>query len=251
MSLEDRALDVVDSLMSFLPYARPSNVALAQSRIVAHRGAWGEGFPENTMAAFTRAWQLGVHAVEMDLRWSQDGQVFVHHDPTLTRVLGRPEALADLPSARLEQWGVNSLEEVLAAAPRDRELFLELKGPPNPEKAQRLREILQRHGPERIWLMGFDLNPWLAMPFPGVRWASIGRRARVENTAKVQMITGHYLLTTRGDVRRAQDAGILVGTGFINNLPTFYRELHRGVRYVFTNRPEILLRLQETYHVSR
>ncbi|WP_300540863.1 glycerophosphodiester phosphodiesterase family protein, partial [uncultured Nocardioides sp.] len=51
---------------------------------VAHRGASGSGLaPENTLAAFERAIQLGVDAVEIDVRATRDGVVVVMHDPTI------------------------------------------------------------------------------------------------------------------------------------------------------------------------
>ena len=43
---------------------------------IAHRGASGSGLaPENTLAAFEQAIQLGVDAVELDVRATRDGVV--------------------------------------------------------------------------------------------------------------------------------------------------------------------------------
>ena len=53
-------------------------------QIVAHRGA-SLTAPENTMAAFTRAMQLGAHAIEFDVQPTADGQLVVIHDVTLDR----------------------------------------------------------------------------------------------------------------------------------------------------------------------
>lgn len=41
-------------------------------KIVAHRGAMADR-PENTMAAFQRAYELGADIIEIDLRTSSDG----------------------------------------------------------------------------------------------------------------------------------------------------------------------------------
>jgi len=48
-------------------------------KIVAHRGAMSER-PENTMSAFQRAVELGADIMEIDLRTSKDGQLFILHD---------------------------------------------------------------------------------------------------------------------------------------------------------------------------
>jgi len=52
--------------------------------IVAHRGAAGER-PENTLPAFARAVEQGAGAVEVDVRMSCDGRLFVLHDEKLER----------------------------------------------------------------------------------------------------------------------------------------------------------------------
>ena len=56
--------------------------------VIGHRGAAGLA-PENTLAAFTRAWKICVDAVELDVQLSADGEVVVHHDyrlkPEITR----------------------------------------------------------------------------------------------------------------------------------------------------------------------
>lgn len=49
--------------------------------VIAHRGAWGPGVPENSLAAFERAIELGCDMVELDVRRGADGSLVVAHDP--------------------------------------------------------------------------------------------------------------------------------------------------------------------------
>jgi len=51
---------------------------------IAHRGASGTA-PENTLAAFKKAIEIGVDAVELDLHGTVDGEVVVIHDTSLDR----------------------------------------------------------------------------------------------------------------------------------------------------------------------
>lgn len=51
---------------------------------IAHRGASGSA-PENTLAAFKKAIEIGVDAVELDLHGTADGEVVVIHDSSLDR----------------------------------------------------------------------------------------------------------------------------------------------------------------------
>lgn len=57
--------------------------------VQGHRGARGLA-PENTLAAFSRAMELGVDVLELDCVLSKDGDVMVHHDirlnPEITRI---------------------------------------------------------------------------------------------------------------------------------------------------------------------
>ncbi len=50
--------------------------------IQGHRGARGLA-PENTLAGFARALDIGVDTLELDVALTRDGVVVVHHDPTL------------------------------------------------------------------------------------------------------------------------------------------------------------------------
>jgi glycerophosphoryl diester phosphodiesterase len=52
--------------------------------VVAHRGACQQA-PENTLAAFRRAIELGAQAIELDTKLTADGHAIVLHDPTLDR----------------------------------------------------------------------------------------------------------------------------------------------------------------------
>lgn len=88
--------------------------------VIGHRGAAGLA-PENTLAAFSRALNVGVDAVELDVQLSKDGVVIVYHDfrlkPEITRTsegkwLGRRKRLPikDLTLAELKQYDVGRLK---------------------------------------------------------------------------------------------------------------------------------------------
>lgn len=69
--------------------------------IVAHRGAMSER-PENTMAAFERAVELGADVIELDVRRSADGRLFLMHDATLDRTTNGSGPAAE---HTFEEWG--------------------------------------------------------------------------------------------------------------------------------------------------
>jgi glycerophosphoryl diester phosphodiesterase len=52
--------------------------------LIAHRGASSYA-PENTIAAFDKAYELGARSIELDVMMCADGGLFVFHDATLER----------------------------------------------------------------------------------------------------------------------------------------------------------------------
>ena len=83
-----------------------------------HRGARGL-YPENTLAGFRAAAQLGVPTMEMDVGTTRDGAVVVHHDPRLNQDTTRDGAgrwldgagplLRELTLAQLHEYDVGRL----------------------------------------------------------------------------------------------------------------------------------------------
>lgn len=86
---------------------------------VAHRGGIVPGYPENTLAAFRHAIELGVDAIEIDPRGTKDGEIVIMHDATVDRTTngrGRVEDLALRELKALDAGGgerVPTYEEVL------------------------------------------------------------------------------------------------------------------------------------------
>lgn len=102
---------------------------------IAHRGAKRE-FPENTLAAFQRAFQRGADAIELDVHATRDGVVVVHHDPKI-RLGGRWSRAAsivelewdELRAVRLApEIGIPTLDDVLAVVPSSAAVYVEIKG---------------------------------------------------------------------------------------------------------------------------
>jgi glycerophosphoryl diester phosphodiesterase len=94
---------------------------------IAHRGAKRE-FPENTLASFRRAFELGADAVELDVHSTRDRVVVVHHDPTLTKT---GPAIKDLSWPELEDCVdglIPTLRSVLEAISASATVYVEIKG---------------------------------------------------------------------------------------------------------------------------
>ncbi|MDB4458385.1 glycerophosphodiester phosphodiesterase [Akkermansiaceae bacterium] len=111
----------------------------ADPLIVAHRGASADA-PENTLAAFQKAWNQGADAIEGDFRLTKDGQIVTMHDASTKRTTGRKFVVAETDWATLKDLEAGSwkekkwagekiplLSEVLAAMPKGKGIFIEVK----------------------------------------------------------------------------------------------------------------------------
>ena len=74
-------------------------------RVAAHRGA-NEFAPENTLAAFRKAVELGVDLIEIDVRKTKDNVNIIMHDSTLKRTTGLDGNASD--------WNYDDLKDVSA-----------------------------------------------------------------------------------------------------------------------------------------
>lgn len=69
--------------------------------IAAHRGA-SAAAPENTLAAFRAAIDLGADVIELDVQRTADGHLIVIHDPTVDRTTNGQGAVASYSLAALK-----------------------------------------------------------------------------------------------------------------------------------------------------
>ncbi len=70
-------------------------------RVYAHRGASAD-CPENTLAAFARAMDLGADGIELDVHLSRDGVPVVIHDERVDRTTNGTGNVADLTVGELQ-----------------------------------------------------------------------------------------------------------------------------------------------------
>ncbi|MCP4425486.1 MAG: glycerophosphodiester phosphodiesterase [Chloroflexi bacterium] len=70
--------------------------------VLAHRGFRGQ-YPENTMPAFQKAADLGVHGLEMDIHRSRDGVLIVCHDATVDRTTDGSGLIKEMTLAELKR----------------------------------------------------------------------------------------------------------------------------------------------------
>jgi glycerophosphoryl diester phosphodiesterase len=145
--------------------------------VYAHRGAPAER-PENTLASFRRALELGADALETDVHLTADGAVVAIHDPDGARVAGVERTIASSPLSEVQAWDagyvfvdarrerpfvgqghrIPTLDQILGELPKVR-VNVDLKAE-SPELAERFVEIVRRHAAEeRVVAASFSRRP--------------------------------------------------------------------------------------------
>ena len=141
----------------------------------AHRGGRADA-PENSLAAFRRALEVGAAGLESDARLSGDGEVVLVHGAQVRTGLRRTKVRA-LPAARLAGFGVPRLADLYDVLGCDFELSLDLK---EPDVVRPLLRVARDAGAVgRLWLCAGNLADLEAArgEDPDVRLVhSMGRR---------------------------------------------------------------------------
>ncbi len=103
-------------------------------KIIAHRGYWKSGAPQNSIAALARAQELDIYGSECDIWITSDGQLVINHDATINsiRIENVPySTLKDITLVNGEK--LPRLQDYLAQGKKDPslKLILELKNHSN------------------------------------------------------------------------------------------------------------------------
>jgi glycerophosphoryl diester phosphodiesterase len=86
--------------------------------IIAHRGASAYA-PENTVAAFRRAVEMGAGFIETDLHLTRDARFVAIHDATLERTTNGRGAVRDFTLAQLRELDAGAWFDAKSKAKRD------------------------------------------------------------------------------------------------------------------------------------
>ncbi len=79
--------------------------------VVAHRGFSGAK-PENTLAAFRAAADVGASGAECDIRRASDGVIYIMHDANFKRTAGHDIAAGTIPYSEIEAFDAGEGEKI-------------------------------------------------------------------------------------------------------------------------------------------
>jgi glycerophosphoryl diester phosphodiesterase len=236
---------MVDGYFSSIPRSKPNIHQVNNTLLIAHRGAHNNasGVFENTQRAFQRAKESGCWGIELDVHATADGILVVNHDHTLKRLWHYDKTIADLSFKELNQLApqVPSLAEIVSEYGNSMHLFIELKAPFLHEEA--LIETLSPLAPVIDYhLLTLDSSIFAALrQFPKEVLLLVAAHNNVKEFCNLSIkkhyggVMGNYLLLTNKQRNKLKAANQVSGVGFVNSKNSLYRELNRGVQWIFTN----------------
>ena len=230
--------------------------------LIAHRGASAH-VPENTLAALSKAAEMGCRWVEVDVQVARDGGAVLMHDHTVDRTTEGSGAVAMITAA--EVMGLRtrtpsgngltdehppSLEQALELC-RDLDLgmVLEIKatwGIDN-DDARRVAALLPSPAPAGLVVTSFSVEALRAFrqARPEVKLGLACLRvprdpAETARALGLSAIHCNAAYTDRNDIARAREAGLDVAIATVNDGSLARRFLDDGVDGVMTDDPRLL-----------
>lgn len=243
--------------------------------IIGHRGASAHA-PENTHAAFARAFRDGADGIEFDVRLASDGVPFVFHDATFERTVGIYGDVDNYPSTMLEkvycgawfneryprrarvdyEWGekIPTLAQVFEQYGAHT-LYAEMKcedAARRPRLARTVVELIHKYDlASRVIVKSFALDSLCEVKrlAPEIRTAALFGRSwprPLVPTARIiaesvecgaDEISLHHSLLRGATIEAARQRGIEVLVWTVNSPAALRRALKLNLRAVFTDYP--------------
>jgi glycerophosphoryl diester phosphodiesterase len=237
--------------------------------VIAHRGDSAHR-PENTLAAFAGALEVGATIVELDVQLTRDGEVVVLHDPTLDRTTDKAgdvrrmtlaevrAASAGYPALFGDAYAgerVPTLAEVLALVRERARVMIEVKAESVTEDEQggieaRAVDVVRRlEMADRVALISFDHGALLRLRrlAPEITRGHLFGRTTPEAAALAAQDAGCAIIMPHKSqlspelAARAAAGGLMLATWVVDDPQELKRIAPLGLYGVGSNRPGVLL----------
>lgn len=222
---------------------------IRQQKIIAHRGVHQNGLAqENTLKAFDLALENKLWGIEFDIQWTNDTVPVIHHDAHLGQHFAKPNIRIDAISFReLHQLApaIPTLQQVVDRFGKRLHFMIELKTSADTEQK---RQSLQTALAGLMPIIDYHFMSLRPEPLDSITW--LDPKALIDiawfnvipslNNA-IQKghggVAGHIVLMNSKISKIAKKHQISLGTGYIENQGTLYRENQRRIDWFFTDTP--------------
>lgn len=198
---------------------------MPQTQIVCHRGAKHVA-PENTLASAEAALTLGGSVIELDVRQSADGVLYVMHDETVDRTTNGKGSISELQSSEIDQLDAGSwfdarfagervprLETFLRALAPRAGFYLEIKH----ADCEAVGRLVRHIGiASQCFTFSFDpeMRDQMRLKAPEIarmiHWTTAGSVEAARNGHSAAIVEFHEHDFDPSAIRACQDAGLKV-----------------------------------------
>ena len=216
---------------------------------IGHRGARAYE-PENTLSSFRRALELGVDAVELDVRKTRDNELVVIHNADVNKTTDGSGAVNELTLEEIQRFitekgeHVPTLEEVLDAVAKRVKVLVELKETGTEEQVISL--IRKKRLTENVIIISFHEDALRKVRElsdeveTGLIYVRHKNPIQAALDLKAEYLLPLYRFTHSADVKKAHEAGLKVIVWTINNKEEVDEYKKKGVDGIASDRPDIL-----------
>lgn len=233
-------------------------------KIIGHRGARGEA-PENTLGGFQYIQDLGIRAVEFDVRQLKDNSLIVMHDDDFARTTGQSKSLYECSQNDLQlynhavswsDWNkvepTPLLNQTLNIIQNFDHIEVEVKAVASHVEAEKLTKTLQQQlqGFEQTAVItSFDIKIHQALQQQSSKFR---RGLLVETNLQYQAIDQALEfgccqigwmneLASNELIRATQDAELLISVWTVNEVERAKQLRDLGVNGLITDYPKLML----------
>jgi glycerophosphoryl diester phosphodiesterase len=215
---------------------------------VGHRGA-RDYAPENTLASFKKALEIGVDAIELDVRKTKDNQLVVIHDVDVKRTSNGEGLVSDLTLAQVKGFSaeggakIPTLVEALDFLGKRVKILIELK---EAGVEEQVLSIVHERGLEKnVVIISFledslkkvrELNKTIPT---GLIYAKHSNPIKAALELKANYLIALYRFTHTATVQKAHENGLKIIVWTINTPEEAQEYAKKGVDGIASDKPDI------------
>ncbi|MGD0995707.1 MAG: glycerophosphodiester phosphodiesterase family protein [Candidatus Bathyarchaeia archaeon] len=219
---------------------------------IGHRGARAYA-PENTLTSFKKALEIGVDAVELDVRKTKDNQIVVIHDADVKRTTNGEGLVSELTLKEIKSFSaekgekIPTLEETLDFLDKKVKVVIELKETGIEEQV--LSIVHMKSLEKNVVIVSFledalkkvrELDKDIET---GLIYAKHKNPIKAALELKANYLLSFYRFTHTANVEKAHQNGLKMIVWTINKPEEVEEYAKKGVDGISSDKPDILMRV--------
>jgi len=216
---------------------------------IGHRGARAYA-PENTITSFKKAIEIGVDAVELDIRRTKDNQIIVIHDADVKRTTDGKGLVNELTLKEIKGFSaegsekIPTLQETLDFLDKKVKVFVELKETGIEEQV--LSIVHKRSLEKNVVIVSFleealkKIRELDADIETGLIYAVHRNPVKAALELKANYLLALYRFIHTANVVKAHENGLKMVVWTINNSQEVAEYAKKGVDGIASDKPDIL-----------